>query len=96
MHGEHVEPEAVEVLRRAVERDYRAQTGLTPMILSRSGLWSPLASVIAVGLIFSMVFTLLVVPVLYVLVTKDRQAAPVAASVGVRPHQAHHAALQEG
>jgi multidrug efflux pump subunit AcrB len=45
--------------------------GLTPMILSGSGLWSPLASVIAVGLLCSMVFTLLIVPVLYVLTTKE-------------------------
>ncbi|WLT30529.1 efflux RND transporter permease subunit [Geothrix sp. PMB-07] len=45
-----------------------AAVGVTPMILSRSAMWSPLASVIAVGLIFSMFFTLLVVPVLYVMV----------------------------
>ena len=45
-----------------------AAVGVTPMILSGSKLWSPLASVLAVGLICSMFFTLLVVPVLYVLV----------------------------
>ena len=45
-----------------------AAVGVTPMILSGSSLWSPLASVIAVGLFVSMFFTLLVVPVLYVLV----------------------------
>jgi len=45
-----------------------AAVGVTPMILSGSSLWSPLASVIAVGLICSMFFTLLVVPVLYVIV----------------------------
>jgi multidrug efflux pump subunit AcrB len=44
-----------------------AAVGVTPMILSRSSLWSPLASVIAVGLICSMFFTLVVVPVLFVL-----------------------------
>ena len=54
-----------------------AAAGLTPMILSGSGLWAPLASVIAVGLIFSMAFTLVVVPVLYVLTTRARpQSAP--------------------
>ncbi len=47
-----------------------AAVGVTPMILSRSSLWSPLASVIAVGLLFSMFFTLLVVPVLYVLIRR--------------------------
>jgi multidrug efflux pump subunit AcrB/outer membrane protein TolC len=52
-----------------------AAVGVTPMILSGSRLWSPLASVIAVGLICSMFFTLLVVPVLYVLV-KSRTSKP--------------------
>ncbi|MDR3581422.1 MAG: efflux RND transporter permease subunit [Oryzomonas sp.] len=52
-----------------------AAVGVTPMIVSGSSLWSPLASVIAFGLIFSMFFTLLVVPVIFVAVksrsTKD-------------------------
>ncbi|MGQ9633683.1 MAG: efflux RND transporter permease subunit [Bryobacteraceae bacterium] len=43
-----------------------AAVGVTPLILSGSSLWSPLASAIAVGLLFSMFFTLLLVPVLYV------------------------------
>jgi len=45
-----------------------AAVGVTPMIISGSSLWSPLASVIAFGLIFSMFFTLLVVPVIFVAV----------------------------
>ncbi len=45
-----------------------AAVGVTPMILSRSSLWSPLASVIAIGLIFSMFFTLLIIPVLFVVI----------------------------
>jgi multidrug efflux pump subunit AcrB len=53
-----------------------AAAGLMPMILSGSGLWSPLASVIAVGLIFSMFLTLLVVPVLYVIVNRKPAPAP--------------------
>jgi len=52
-----------------------AAVGVTPMILSGSLLWSPLASVIAVGLLFSMVFTLIVVPVLYVLVNRGADTA---------------------
>ncbi len=56
-----------------------AAMGMIPMILSRSALWSPLASVIAVGLIFSMCFTLLVIPVLYVVVISRIKKAPVAA-----------------
>ncbi len=47
-----------------------AAVGVTPMIVSGSSLWSPLASVIAVGLVSSMFFTLVVVPVLFVLVKR--------------------------
>lgn len=50
-----------------------AAVGVLPMILSGSSLWSPLASAIAVGLICSMFFTLVVAPVLYV-VAKRRAA----------------------
>jgi hypothetical protein len=45
-----------------------AAVGMVPMILSGSSLWSPLASVMAFGLVFSMFFTLLVVPVVFVAV----------------------------
>jgi outer membrane protein TolC len=51
------------------------------MILSRSALWSPLASVIAIGLVFSMFFTLLVVPVLFVVVRSRVGKAPAAALI---------------
>jgi len=53
-----------------------AAVGVTPMILSGSSLWGPLASVIAVGLVSSMFFTLIVVPVLYVLVKSRVDKAP--------------------
>ena len=60
-----------------------AAVGVTPMILSGSSLWGPLASVIAVGLISSMFFTLIVVPVLYVLVKSRVSKPPAAAAVGM-------------
>lgn len=44
-----------------------AAVGVLPMILSGSLMWAPMAAVIAFGLLFSMFFTLLVVPSLYVL-----------------------------
>jgi len=47
-----------------------AAIGVLPMILSGSPMWSPLASVIAVGLMFGMVISLLLVPVLYAQVMK--------------------------
>lgn len=60
-----------------------AAVGVTPMILSGSSLWSPLASVISVGLIFSMFFTLLVVPVLFVVVRSrvSKLSAPAAGMI---------------
>jgi multidrug efflux pump subunit AcrB len=78
--GEGLEAAALEAGRRRLRPIFlttmSAAAGLTPMILSGSGLWSPLASVIAVGLIFSMVFTLVVVPVLYVLVNPETEPSP--------------------
>jgi len=62
-----------------------AAVGVTPMILSRSSLWSPLASVIAFGLFFLMIMTLLVVPVLIALFIKPHvklEEEPNAISVG--------------
>ena len=44
-----------------------AAVGVSPMIFSGSLMWAPMAAVIAFGLLFSMFFTLLVVPALYVL-----------------------------
>ena len=44
-----------------------AAVGVLPMIVSGSPLWAPLASVFSVGVIFSMVMTLIIIPVIYVL-----------------------------
>ena len=96
--GESLEVAALEAGRRRLRPIFlttvAAAAGLTPMILSRSGLWSPLASVIAVGLIFSMVFTLVVVPVLYVLVTRRANVSPVVAAADARPRASATGVLQ--
>ena len=42
-----------------------AAMGVVPMIISNSSLWGPLGTVICFGLIFGMMLTLLVLPVLY-------------------------------
>jgi multidrug efflux pump subunit AcrB len=42
-----------------------AAVGVIPMIVGKSPLWAPLGSVLAFGLIISMILTLFVVPVLY-------------------------------
>src|SRR5712672_1905271 len=62
-----------------------AAVGVTPMLLSGSSLWSPLASVLASGLVFSMFFVLLVIPVLFVIVERrsDRGPSKLAPAVAV-------------
>jgi multidrug efflux pump subunit AcrB len=59
-----------------------AAVGVIPMILSGSSLWSPLASVIAFGLLGSMFFTLIAIPVLFVVV-HHRHLVPIKASAAV-------------
>lgn len=58
-----------------------AAIGVTPMILSGSSLWSPMASAIAFGLLGSMFFTLVVIPVLFVVV-HERHAQRMAMKAG--------------
>lgn len=60
-----------------------AAVGVLPMILSGSPLWAPLASVFSVGIIWSMVMTLLVIPTVYALVMKN-DAGPSAAKEAVK------------
>ena len=64
-----------------------AAVGVTPMLLSGSSLWSPLASVLASGLVFSMFFVLLVVPVLFVIVERrsDRKQEAFRLAPGTAP-----------
>jgi len=47
-----------------------AAIGVLPMILSGSPLWSPLASVIAFGVVWSMIISTLSIPVLYTVTIK--------------------------
>lgn len=47
-----------------------AAAGVVPMIIGGSPLWAPLGSVLSVGLIFGMVLTLIIVPVMYYLSMK--------------------------
>ena len=60
-----------------------AAVGVIPMIVSGSSLWSPLASVIAFGLLGSMFFTLVAIPVLFVVVHRKHAAAVPAKAVAV-------------
>lgn len=69
-HGMDYKEAAVESGKRRLRPIFltamAAAIGVLPMILSGSPMWSPLASVIAVGVIWSMVMALLTVPVLYI------------------------------
>jgi multidrug efflux pump subunit AcrB len=47
-----------------------AAVGVIPMIASRSTLWGPLGSVICFGVLFSMLLSLFILPVLYYIVNK--------------------------
>jgi multidrug efflux pump subunit AcrB/outer membrane protein TolC len=58
-----------------------AAVGVIPMIISGSSLWSPLASVIAFGLLGSMFFTLIAIPVLFVVVHRKLRARAQAKAV---------------
>lgn len=61
-----------------------AAFGVIPMILSGSSMWSPLASIIAFGVVWSMFVALLVVPVVYLLWVvpgKTRGLSPKAVAV---------------
>jgi len=48
-----------------------AAVGVLPMIISGSPLWAPLASVFAVGIVWSMLMTLLIIPAVYALLMKS-------------------------
>jgi len=50
-----------------------AAIGVLPMILSGSSMWSPLASVIAFGVIWSMFMSLLTIPVIYIQWVKPKK-----------------------
>jgi len=53
-----------------------AAIGVSPLIISGSSLWSPLATVIAFGVIFDMLLTRIFVPVLYVYMIKPKDKQP--------------------
>ena len=83
--GDPIEKAAIEAGERRLRPIFlttmAAAVGVTPMILSGSTMWSPLASAIAFGLVGSMFFTLIVIPVLYVLVhQRDSRPGPVVPS----------------
>ncbi|MBO9638042.1 MAG: efflux RND transporter permease subunit [Siphonobacter aquaeclarae] len=75
-HGMDIPSAAMESGKRRLRPIFltamAAAIGVLPMILSGSPMWSPLASVIAVGVVWSMIMALLTVPVLYVKFIKPK------------------------
>lgn len=75
-HGVEIQDAAIEAGERRLRPIFlttmAAAVGVTPMILSGSTMWSPMGSAIAFGLVGSMFFTLVVIPVLYVVIHKHR------------------------
>lgn len=76
-HTKELLAKGLDVRRAAIEAGKRrlrpifltamaAAVGVVPMILSGSSLWSPLASVIAFGVTWSMLISLIAIPVMYI------------------------------
>ncbi|MGV8058641.1 MAG: efflux RND transporter permease subunit [Smithellaceae bacterium] len=68
-HGHSLEEAAIAAAKRRMRPIFltaaAAAVGVVPMIVSGSSLWGPLGSVICFGLIFGLVLSLIVLPVLY-------------------------------
>jgi multidrug efflux pump subunit AcrB len=68
--GMDIKTAAVEAAKRRLRPIFltamAAAVGVLPMIISRSPMWAPLASVLAFGVVWSMVMALLTVPVMYI------------------------------
>jgi multidrug efflux pump subunit AcrB len=71
-HGYSLEEAAISAAKRRMRPIFltasAAAVGVIPMILSGSTLWGPLGTVICFGLMFSLVLSLFVLPVLYRLI----------------------------
>jgi multidrug efflux pump subunit AcrB len=70
-HGYSLEDAAISGAKRRMRPIFltsaAAAVGVVPMIISRSPLWGPLGAAICFGLMFALVLSLLVLPVLYYL-----------------------------
>ncbi|MFO7445300.1 MAG: efflux RND transporter permease subunit [Ignavibacteriaceae bacterium] len=74
-HGHSLEEAALAAAKRRMRPIFltaaAAAVGVIPMILSGSSLWGPIGAVICFGLIFGLVLSLIVLPVLYYLFHKN-------------------------
>lgn len=69
-HGMDIKTAAIESAKRRLRPIFltamAAAVGVLPMIISKSPMWAPLASVLAFGVVWSMIMALLTVPVMYI------------------------------
>jgi len=69
-HGLNIREAAIESGKRRLRPIFltamAAAIGVLPMIISGSSMWAPLASVLAFGVVWSMIMALISVPVLYI------------------------------
>jgi multidrug efflux pump subunit AcrB len=66
-----------------------AAVGVLPMIISKSPMWAPLASVLAFGVVWSMIMALLTVPVMYIgLITESDKKDILKSTKKIVPHEA--------
>ena len=74
-HGHTLEEAAISAAKRRMRPIFltsaAAAVGVVPMIVSRSPLWGPLGAAIFFGLIFALVLSLVVMPVLYYLAHRN-------------------------
>lgn len=92
-HGMDIRTASIESGKRRLRPIFltamAAAIGVLPMIISGSPMWSPLASVIAVGVIWSMIVALLTVPVLYIVWIKpaDKKDIVIKSKTAQHVHQ---------
>lgn len=89
-HGYSIKAAAISSAKRRMRpvflTSFAAAVGLTPMIVGKDPFWSPLGSVLAVGLIVSMIMTLHVVPVMYMKFIKPKKVEDHAGQPGADEH----------
>lgn len=95
-HGYTIKAAALAAAKRRMRPIFltsaAAAVGVIPMIAGKSPLWAPLGSVLAMGLIVSMVLTLFVIPLLYFLFvrTSPQEEVMIDAEVPVQYKPSHH------
>lgn len=100
-HGYTIKAAALAAAKRRMRPIFltsaAAAVGVVPMILGKSPLWAPMGSVLASGLIMSMVLTLFVIPLLYYLFVRpefqEEPVVDVSIPIQYKPEHGAHTVL---